>query len=106
MLSSAKRNLQRFFETYFHYYDKPTILEIGSLCLGNQWNMKKLRNEMNVDFKYIGVDMKEGNNVNIVNIIVGNAEASPSQLISGDLNNDGLIDVLDLVQLLNTILNS
>ena len=66
MHSSAKRNLKRFFETYFQYYDKPTILEIGSLCLGNQWNVKELKNEMNINFEYIGVDTKAGKNVNMV----------------------------------------
>ena len=41
----------------------------------------------------------------MVNIIVGNADPTSSQLMLGDLNSDGIIDVLDLVGLINSILN-
>ena len=42
----------------------------------------------------------------VINIIIGNLNPSSMQLISGDLNNDGTIDVLDVVQLVNTILDN
>ena len=40
----------------------------------------------------------------IVNIIVGNLDATNQQLTSADMNNDNNIDVLDIVILVNTIL--
>ena len=66
MHSSAKRNLERFFEIYFRSFNKPTILEIGSLCLGDQWNIKNLQDELGLNFKYIGLDISSGKNVDII----------------------------------------
>ena len=42
----------------------------------------------------------------VINIIIGNVNPTSIQLIAGDLNIDGTIDVLDVVQLVNTILDS
>ena len=44
--------------------------------------------------------------VMVINIIIGNIDATAFQLIAGDLNIDGTIDVLDVVQLVNNILNN
>ena len=44
--------------------------------------------------------------VMVINIIIGNIDATALQLIAGDLNTDNTIDVLDIVQLVNNILNN
>ena len=42
----------------------------------------------------------------IINIIIGNINPTGLQTIAGDLNADDTIDVLDVVQLVNTILDN
>ena len=42
----------------------------------------------------------------VINIIIGNSSPTSDQLITADLNIDGTIDVLDVVQLINHILDN
>ena len=41
----------------------------------------------------------------MINIIMGNWDASETQLILGDINSDGIIDILDIVGVVNIIMN-
>ena len=59
-----------------------------------------LGGDLNVDTLLNVLDL-----VVAINIIVGNSEATTSQLLAGDLNNDNNFDVLDIVILVNLILS-
>ena len=42
--------------------------------------------------------------VQTVNIVMGNIDASDSQICSADVNSDGIIDILDIVLIVNIIM--
>ena len=41
----------------------------------------------------------------MINIIIGNITPNSTQLVAGDMNEDDVIDVLDVVTLVNAIVN-
>ena len=41
----------------------------------------------------------------MINIIMGNWDTTETQLILGDVNSDGIIDILDIVAVVNIIMN-
>jgi SAM-dependent methyltransferase len=68
MHSSAKRNLERFFKTY--YENKNSVLEVldlGSQSLNKDWaTCKSILETSDLKFNYTGADIEAGLNVDLV----------------------------------------
>ena len=61
---------------------------------------------VNID-DHIDSHAKDGfcNVVRVVNIVIGNYDPSQSEFNAADLNNDGIVNVLDIITLVNLILS-
>ncbi len=112
-----------WFEWNAYYLDKEDDFEIGRekmlqvsydlypdrfdyyQTISNAWASTGIGNPL------LSGDVNQDHVVNIqdiiiiINIILGNWEASDTQLILGDLNSDGIIDILDIVGIVNIIMS-
>ena len=68
MHSSAKRNLERFFKTYFKKQNSSLeVLDIGSQSLNKEWSTcKSILASSDLKFNYTGADIVAGENVDLV----------------------------------------
>ena len=61
MHGTAIESFRRFNETYLSLLEKPKVVDIGSLSLNGE-----IKSEINPNAEYIGVDLIEGPNVDVV----------------------------------------
>ena len=86
----SETNTEEFYWNTYRGDNHKTGYYFSDSLLGGDLNLDTLLNVLDL--------------VVAINIIVGNSEATASQLFAGDLNNDNNFDVLDIVILVNLIL--
>ena len=68
MHPSALNSFKNFQDTYFNYIENPHIVEIGSLVknIHNEIKSNIIRSTVNPSFKYTGIDIEDGPNVDLL----------------------------------------
>ena len=68
MHSSALNSFEQFASIYLKFIDNPHIIEVGSLVKNEHNKIKSniLRSSVDVKFKYTGLDIEDGPNVDLV----------------------------------------